>query len=203
MLSILAVKLTFRDSYNRSILRDLLGNAGFELIEAERCADCGHETAPEPNPHGQLPPTRHDRCETARRIKSNPEMNAILKGLCEAGFSLAVYGYTEGFHGTQQIRCTNSISGEQNTLTYIAGGASRLAFEQDVMSQIQTVVGNPNAGPVFVHCWNGDHASGELASFALRQFCGWSGPAPPLTGHATSMARLRFHALENSIRMPR
>jgi two-component system, cell cycle response regulator DivK len=25
----------------------------------------------------QLPPTRHDRYETARRIKSNPEMNAI------------------------------------------------------------------------------------------------------------------------------
>jgi hypothetical protein len=35
MLSILAVKLLFADSYNRCILRDLLGNAGFELIEAE------------------------------------------------------------------------------------------------------------------------------------------------------------------------
>ena len=106
-----------------------------------------------------------------------PLSQEALKGLCEAGFSLAVYGYTEGFRGTQQIQCLNSISGEQNTLTYIAGEASKLAFEQDVMSRIQTVVANPNAGPVFVHCWNGDHASGELASFALRQFCGWSGPA--------------------------
>jgi hypothetical protein len=106
-----------------------------------------------------------------------PLSQEALKALCAAGFSLAVYGYSEGFRGTQQIQCNNSLSGEQNTLTYIAGEASKLAFEQDVMNRIQTVVGNPNAGPVFVHCWNGDHASGELASFALRQFCGWSGPA--------------------------
>ena len=106
-----------------------------------------------------------------------PLTQEALKGLCEAGFSLAVYGYTEGFRGTQQIQCTNSISGQQNTLTYIAGEASKLAFERDVINRIQTVVANPNAGPVFVHCWNGDHASGELASFSLRQFCGWSGPA--------------------------
>jgi len=106
-----------------------------------------------------------------------PLTQEALKGLCEAGFSLAVYGYTEGFRGTQQIQCTNSISGQQNTLTYIAGEASKLAFERDVINRIQTVVANRNAGPVFVHCWNGDHASGELASFSLRQFCGWSGPA--------------------------
>jgi hypothetical protein len=106
-----------------------------------------------------------------------PLTQEALKGLCEAGFSLAVYGYTEGFRGTQQIQCTDSISGQQNMLTYIAGEASELAFEKDVMNRIQTVVANPNAGPVFVHCWNGYHASGELASFALRQFCGWSGPA--------------------------
>ena len=106
-----------------------------------------------------------------------PLSQEALKALCAAGFSLAVYGYSEGFRGTQQIQCSNSISGERNTLTYIAGEASKLAFEQDIMNRIQTVVANPNAGPVFVHCWNGDHASGELASFALRQFCGWSGPA--------------------------
>jgi hypothetical protein len=106
-----------------------------------------------------------------------PLTQEALKGLCEAGFSLAVYGYTEGFHGTQQIQCASSVSGQQNTLTYIGGEASQLAFEQDVMNRIQTVIANPNTGPVFVHCWNGDHASGELASFGLRQFCGWSGPA--------------------------
>ena len=106
-----------------------------------------------------------------------PLTQEALNGLCEAGFSLAVYGYTEGFRGTQQIQCTNSISGQQNTLTYIAGEASKLAFEQEVMNRIQVVVANPNVGPVFVHCWNGDHASGELASFGLRQFCGWSGSA--------------------------
>ena len=60
-----------------------------------------------------------------------PLTQEALKGLCEAGFSLAVYGYTEGFRGTQQIQCTDSISGQQNTLTYIAGEASQLAFEQE------------------------------------------------------------------------
>lgn len=29
-------------------------------------------------------------------------------------------------------------------------------------------------GPVYVHCWNGWHAAGEVAAVALKQFCGYS-----------------------------
>lgn len=79
MLSVLAVELLSTNSYDLGILRDLLGNAKFEQIEGRdrrRYTDCGHETTFGPNSDGYSA-TRHDRHETARRIKSSQEMNAI------------------------------------------------------------------------------------------------------------------------------
>ena len=32
----------------------------------------------------------------------------------------------------------------------------------------------PNTGPVYLHCWNGWHASGFISAVILKQFCGFS-----------------------------
>lgn len=100
-----------------------------------------------------------------------------LQGLCEAGFSLAIYAYSTPFTPVAPVQCTNRFTGRPNTLEYIAGDANTMSFKTTVLKRIKAVIDDPSLGPVLVHCWNGFHASGELAAVSLRQFCGWSGPA--------------------------
>jgi hypothetical protein len=104
----------------------------------------------------------------------HPLTSGALQELCKAGFSLAVYAYTVGYSNPGVISCTDR-EGNPNQLRYIAGGANTPEFKVTFLKAVQDVISNPNAGPIFEHCWNGDHASGELAAVALRQFCGWSG----------------------------
>lgn len=100
---------------------------------------------------------------------------SALHALCEAGFSLAVYAYDTGYSDPGPVSCTNKITGKANNLTYIAGAATDPAFKKHFLSLVRNVAMNGGRGPVFVHCWNGYHASGELAAVALRQICGWDG----------------------------
>lgn len=98
-----------------------------------------------------------------------------LVSLCEAGFSLAVYAYKTGWEGETSVRCTDKLTGRPNRLDYVAGDGTTAGFKPVFLAKVRAVAMDPSRGPVFVHCWNGDHASGELAAIALRQFCGLSG----------------------------
>ena len=50
----------------------------------------------------------------------------------------------------------------------LLGAASRVAkivYESAI---------NDSVGPVYLHCWNGWHASGYISALILKQFCGMS-----------------------------
>lgn len=92
----------------------------------------------------------------------------ILNNLCLEGVSTVFYLYpTESFTTQGEYSCGS------HTMTYTGSGfkneASRPVLEA-IYRAAQT-----NSGPIIAHCWNGWHASGEVAAHALMQFCDWSG----------------------------
>lgn len=104
-----------------------------------------------------------------------PLKSEALMNLCEAGFSLAVYLYPDGFK-PKTVHCTTK-DGKANTLEYIQKGFRDSKSREIVMTEIYDIIMSQNKGPAYVHCWNGSHASGETAAIALMQFCGLSGEA--------------------------
>ncbi len=93
-----------------------------------------------------------------------------LSSLCEAGFSSSIYLYPEKNKASKTVGCTDQ-TGKGNELVY-----SQVEFRnmRPILDQVYKSI-TTGTGPVYVHCWNGWHASGEVAAKALMQFCGWSG----------------------------
>ena len=89
-----------------------------------------------------------------------------LDALCEAGIGTADYLYRTGFSGPSTIHCS------KGSLEYLYEGwegTGRAAVHQQIYNTIK------NKGkPVFIHCWNGIHATGAVAATALMQFCNLS-----------------------------
>ena len=96
----------------------------------------------------------------------NPLKQAQLDALCEAGIGTADYLYRTGFSGPSTIHCSK---GSLEYLYESWEGTGRAAVHQQIYNTIK------NKGkPVFVHCWNGIHATGAVAATALMQFCNLS-----------------------------
>lgn len=93
-----------------------------------------------------------------------------LTSLCQAGFSSAIYVYDDMNPSPQPTQC-QTIDGKSNQLKY-----HMISFRnaRAIFTEIRNAM-TTNAGPIYVHCWNGWHASGEVSAKALMQFCDWSG----------------------------
>jgi hypothetical protein len=93
-----------------------------------------------------------------------PLNRSQLNALCDEGIGTSVYLYSTQFPGPSTIRCS------KGSLDYVYHGwegTGRAAVHQ----QIYNVIKNTSK-PVFIHCWNGIHATGAVAATALMQFCG-------------------------------
>lgn len=93
--------------------------------------------------------------------------DSIVDKVCSEGFSTIYYLYSKNFSNKGTHSCGS------NTVEYLHAGFEGEGLKP-IFKRVQQVADN-GGGPVLVHCWNGRHAAGAVAAFALQQFCGWSG----------------------------
>lgn len=110
-----------------------------------------------------------------KRNNQNPLPTMGLKNLCNQGFGAAVYLYETNFStAPAQLNC-KTIDSESNQLQYHQLTAANENNTSVYLEMIYKAIKGTAASPVYMHCWNGWHASGLVASLALKQFCGLSG----------------------------
>lgn len=111
---------------------------------------------------------------TAKRDNMNPLPQDGLSNLCREGFSKAVYLYSTRFSTAEPETACQERAGGENNLVY----KNFIPLGRDGVKPIFALVHEQlmdYQGPIYIHCWNGWHASGYTAATALMQFCGFSG----------------------------
>ena len=111
-----------------------------------------------------------------KRGNSNPLPEGGLAHLCQEGFGTALYMYPTHFDTASPSATCQTFDGDSGHLDY--GQISVLRGKRDdirrIIATVYDHVRRPELGPIYVHCWNGWHASGYAAAATLRQFCGFS-----------------------------
>ena len=122
-----------------------------------------------------------------KRNNTNPLQNHGLENLCEEGFARAVYLYETNFDTAKKsVRC-KSFTGESVSENEFADDRQKLnnfayqqltAFdetnEEKFIKMIHDALTGKIESPIYMHCWNGWHASGMVSAMALQQFCNWT-----------------------------
>jgi protein tyrosine/serine phosphatase len=113
------------------------------------------------------------------RDNRNPLPAEGLMNLCKEGFRNVFYMYTTNYDKkTNPVKCKTD-RGPDNKLeinmSYLQKGPWDRKTQYEILKAVYDNITNPNAGPLYIHCWNGWHASGLVSSFALRQFCNYTG----------------------------
>lgn len=112
---------------------------------------------------------------TNKRDNSNPLPNDGLENLCQEGFGTAVYLYSTNYQTAPKTTRCRTYDNVDNTLTYkqisVLNGSAQV---KQVLALVFEHIRNPRNGGLYMHCWNGWHASGFAAAVTLRQFCGFT-----------------------------
>jgi hypothetical protein len=114
------------------------------------------------------------------RENENPLPEIALKNLCIQGFSKAVYLYSKNFEGPYRVSCKTEDN-QSNTLEYIRLRPEKAFNEEEPdlndlealikMTYEKITTNASHAKPIYLHCYNGWHASGRAAALLLEQFC--------------------------------
>lgn len=108
------------------------------------------------------------------RDNSNPLPNEGLKNLCEEGFKNAIYYYATNFSTAPKVTTCSDFSNTSRTLDYLQINGLNFNNSEKLIALIYKRIKGEIDGPIYGHCWNGWHASGYVASIALKQFCGYT-----------------------------
>jgi len=117
-----------------------------------------------------------------RRDNRNPLPPEGLASLCREGFDKAFYLYEKNYSTAVQktdctVRADIAPAAMTNTLEYLDRlPLSSSKGDAEVRSILELIYaklkGLDNPRPIYVHCWNGWHASGMVSAMILQQFCG-------------------------------
>ncbi|MEX1192909.1 MAG: OmpA family protein [Brumimicrobium sp.] len=108
-----------------------------------------------------------------KRNNHNPMPDDGIRNLCQEGFSAAIYLYRENFETAPEKDTCGCINGGVNDLDYYQFDYYDQEHIYDALKLVYDAAVNDSVGPVYMHCWNGWHASGLFGALTLRQFCGY------------------------------
>ena len=111
---------------------------------------------------------------TDKRNNHNPIPLDGMANLCKEGFSRGIYLYRENFENTP-IGDTCSCSNKSwNNFEYYQKDYFDDKHVKDMLEMTYQSATMDSVGPIYLHCWNGWHASGYISAVILKQFCGYS-----------------------------
>jgi hypothetical protein len=111
---------------------------------------------------------------TAKRDNQNPLPTDGMHNLCEEGFSYGVYLYRTNFAGYPVGDTCKCVDSSWNAFNYAQLDYYDSAHVYRMLQMTYLSATSPDVGPVYLHCWNGWHASGYISAVILKQFCGYS-----------------------------
>ena len=112
--------------------------------------------------------------KTDKRNNNNPLPNDGIASLCNEGFSHAVYLYRNNWDSTLAYDTCQCVNDGRNVLQYDQFDYFDDEHVYEMLAIIHKSAVDSTVGPVYLHCWNGWHASGFIAAVILKQFCGMS-----------------------------
>jgi len=112
--------------------------------------------------------------KTDKRKNQNPLPLDGMHGLCQEGFSVGVYLYRRSFEESPIGDTCNCIDDTWNQFKYKQLDYYDSSHVYEMLEMTYNSAVNESVGPVYLHCWNGWHASGFISAVILKQFCGFS-----------------------------
>ena len=112
--------------------------------------------------------------KTAKRKNQNPLPNDGVLNLCQEGFSTSVYLYQKNADSIIDNQGCNCTNGSTNNLNYVQLDYFDSNHIYQMVKMAYESAKYDSIGPIYLHCWNGWHASGYISAILLKQFCGYT-----------------------------
>lgn len=112
--------------------------------------------------------------KTNKRKNHNPLPLDGMHGLCQEGFSAGVYLYRNNFEESPLGDTCECVNDGWNDFGYYQYDYYDSIHVYKMLKLTHDAATKPDVGPVYLHCWNGWHASGFIAAVILKQFCEFS-----------------------------
>lgn len=106
-----------------------------------------------------------------KRENQNPLPDMGLKNLCQENFKTAVYLYETNFNTAPKVTSCENFEKQPNKINYLQLTAANEDNTDIFLSMVYKAIKGEIGSPLYMHCWNGWHASGLVSALALRQFC--------------------------------